>query len=142
MSERDLSPQDPSRIVADLERKRALLHTINEFALNLLAIPSESELVWYVAREVVGRLGFVDCVIYRVEPERSLLRQVAAIGVKNPQDHEILNVLEIPVGHSGSPGKRRVNSLNVRPGRFPSHPTNCGGSPRRSRSCRTPTTAI
>jgi PAS domain S-box-containing protein len=98
MSERDLSPQDPSRIVADLERKRALLHTINEFALNLLAIPSESELVWYVAREVVGRLGFVDCVIYRVVPEKKLLRQVAAIGAKNPHDHEILNALEIPIG--------------------------------------------
>lgn len=82
----------------DLERKEVLLRTINEFALKLFAIRTTSDLVWYVAREVVGRLGFIDCVIYLVEPERRLLRQVAAIGDKNPQGRDIVNALEIPIG--------------------------------------------
>lgn len=75
-----------------------MLRTINEFALNLFAISTTSDLVWYVAREVVGRLGFIDCVIYLIEPDRALLRQVAAIGEKNPQGRDIVNALEIPVG--------------------------------------------
>ena len=91
-----LAQQD--RVGIDLERKEVLLRTINEFALNLFAIRTTGDLVWYVAREVVGRLGFIDCVIYLIEPERALLRQVAAIGDKNPQGRDIVNALEIPVG--------------------------------------------
>ena len=98
MSEENLPPEDLRQIVTDLERKRSLLKTINDFALRLLGIATQSELVWYVAREVVGRLGFVDCVIYLVDPSNNRLRQVAAIGVKNPQAEQIVNALEIPIG--------------------------------------------
>jgi len=75
-----------------------MFRAISDFALRLLAIPTERELVWYVAREVVGRMGFDDCVIYLVDAEKNLLRQVAAIGAKNPQAEEIVNALEIPLG--------------------------------------------
>jgi len=64
---------------------RETLRIINSFALQLISVPSQQDLVWYVAREVVGRLGFADCVVYLFDPEENLLRQSAAIGVdKNP----------------------------------------------------------
>jgi len=86
------------RTIGEPQRKEMLLRTLNEFALKLLEMPTRSELLWYVAREVVARLGFDDCVVYLVDPDRSLLRQVAAIGAKNPDREEIANVLEIPIG--------------------------------------------
>ena len=94
----DPSLSDQRQVVTDLERKSALLKTINDFALKLLSTQTRSELVWYVAREVVGKLGFDDCVIYLVTPSKDTLRQVAAIGVKNPQGDLIINALEIPIG--------------------------------------------
>jgi PAS domain S-box-containing protein len=75
-----------------------MFRVLSDFALKLLEIPTEKELVWYVAREVVGRMGFDDCVIYQVDTKKKLLRQVAAIGAKNPQDDHIVNALEIPLG--------------------------------------------
>ncbi len=90
-------------IVADrvLESRTdsALLKTINDFALRLISIGSKEELFWYVAREVVAKLGFTDCVVYDLDRERALLLQAAAIGPKNPQGEVIANALEIPVGN-------------------------------------------
>lgn len=52
-----------------------------------------------MVREVVAKMGFVDCVVYFVDPEKGLLRQQAAIGPqKNPVSKEIVNALEIPIG--------------------------------------------
>lgn len=75
-----------------------MFRTLSDFALKLLEIPTEKELVWYVAREVVGRMGFDDCVIYQIDAEKNLLRQVAAIGAKNPEGQQIVNALEIHLG--------------------------------------------
>ncbi len=78
---------------------REILKVINNFALRLISIPTHQDLVWHVAREVVGRLGFDDCVVYLFDPEKNILRQSAAIGEdKNPSSNEIRNPLEIPVG--------------------------------------------
>lgn len=52
------------------------LRTLNQFALDLIQIPSTEDLLWYVAQNVVGRLGFVDCVIYEANAELNELRQV------------------------------------------------------------------
>ena len=98
MSKKDQSPGHQNQIVTDLERKNSLLKAINDFATELLNIPTRTELVWYVARKVVGQFGFDDCVIYLIDPEQGKLRQVAAIGVKNPHGNQIVNALEIPIG--------------------------------------------
>lgn len=76
----------------------AVLRTLNRFAIDLIAIPSEEDLFWYVAQNVVGRLNFVDCVIYQANPEQTELRQVAAWGEKNPFGRSIVNPLVIPFG--------------------------------------------
>ena len=49
-------------------------------------------------QNVVGRLQFLDCVIYKADEAGTELTQVAALGAKNPHDREILNPLKIPFG--------------------------------------------
>lgn len=80
------------------------LRTLNRFAVDLIQIPSAEDLFWYVAQNVVGKLNFVDCVIYQANEEQTSLRQVAAWGAKNPFGRNILNPLMIPFG-SGITGK-------------------------------------
>ncbi|NQW11818.1 MAG: GAF domain-containing sensor histidine kinase [Alphaproteobacteria bacterium] len=82
----------------DPVREGPYLRILNEFSIRLIGIPSQSDLLWYVAREVVGKFGFVDCVIYLLDEDRRVLRQEAAIGEKNPYGDTIENVLEIPIG--------------------------------------------
>jgi putative methionine-R-sulfoxide reductase with GAF domain len=80
------------------QKPETYLRAINQFALSLIDITNEDDLVWHVASEVVGKLDFVDCVIYLLDKERNMLVQSAAIGQKSPEKHVILNKLEIPVG--------------------------------------------
>lgn len=75
-----------------------MMRTLNTFAVDLIQIPSVEDLFWYVAQNVVGRLNFVDCVIYEADREQSVLQQVAAWGEKNPFGRSIVNPLVIPFG--------------------------------------------
>lgn len=85
----------PSAVQQD---EAATLRTLNAFAVDVMYIPNAEELFWYVAQNVVGRLKFVDCVIYQANPELTELVQVAALGDKNPFGRNILNPLRIPFG--------------------------------------------
>ena len=78
--------------------KEQYLQILADFALAITQIETVHDLAWYVARRVVGRLGFVDCVVYIYEPENRAIKQVAAIAEKNPNGDEILNPLLIPLG--------------------------------------------
>lgn len=80
------------------------LRTLNQFAVDLIQIPSTEDLFWYVAQNVVGKLDFVDCVVYEANAEQTELRQAAAWGEKNPFGRNILNPLIIPFGR-GITGK-------------------------------------
>ncbi|WP_082029479.1 ATP-binding protein [Tateyamaria sp. ANG-S1] len=88
-----------------------MLRTLNTFAVDLMSIPNVEDLFWYVAQNVVGKLGFVDCVIYSANDVQTELTQVAAWGEKNPFARKIINPLVIPFGrgitgqvaHSGQP---------------------------------------
>lgn len=79
-------------------KEAATLRTLNAFAIDLMSIPNIEDLFWYVAQNVVGRLGFVDCVIYQADQAQTSLVQVAAMGQKNPFGRNILNPLQIPFG--------------------------------------------
>lgn len=89
--------------IAREARRRAtdeatMLRTLNTFAVDLIQIISIEDLFWYVARNVVGRLSFVDCVLYQADEDQTILRQVAAWGEKNPFARSIVNPLIIPFG--------------------------------------------
>ena len=87
-----------------LSASEELFAIINRFAVDIMNFQTSSELMWHVAREVVGNMGFHDCVIYLTDPLGHYLRRVAAIGAKNPEGDDILNSLRIRVG-DGVTGK-------------------------------------
>lgn len=87
-----------------LTASEELFAIINKFAVDIMNFETSSELMWHVAREVVGNMGFHDCVIYLTDPLGHYLRQVAAIGAKNPEGDDILNSLRIRIGQ-GVTGK-------------------------------------
>ena len=61
----------------------------------MVSVINAHDLAWFVAREIVGSLGYEDCVIYYLDDQRSCLKQIAAIGIKNPSQDQILNPLTI-----------------------------------------------
>lgn len=81
-----------------LQASEELFRIINRFAVDIMDIHSPGDLMWHVAREVVGNMGFNDCVIYLTDPLGHYLRQVAAIGAKNPEGDAIINSLRIRIG--------------------------------------------
>lgn len=85
-------------LLAASSDREQYLAILSEFALALTRIESIDELAWYVAREVVGRLGFADCVFYLFDETDNCLVQRAAIAEKNPSGTEILNPMRIPLG--------------------------------------------
>ena len=88
------------------------LRTLNSFAIDIMSIRNAEDLFWYVARNVVGRLNFVDCVIYEKDQLTEELVQVAALGDKNPYGRTILNPLRIPLGE-GITGRAAVSGEAV-----------------------------
>ncbi|WP_185154314.1 response regulator [Fulvivirga sp. M361] len=72
--------------------------TINYFSTSLFGKNTVDEILWDVAKNCIGRLGLVDCVIYLVDDERKTLVQKAAYGTKNPQAFEIYKPIDIPLG--------------------------------------------
>jgi PAS domain S-box-containing protein len=94
-----LSADEQEALAANLDHEKSTLKIINEFALSLMAILSKEKLAWYLAREVVGKMGFSDCVVYFLDEDKKQLIQNAAFGEdKNPTANEIVNILEIPLG--------------------------------------------
>ncbi len=87
-----------NEVKAPLE-EAATLRILNAFAVDVMTIPNEEDLFWYVAQNVVGQLRFIDCVIYQANEEQTELTQVAALGDKNPFGRRIINPLKIPFGH-------------------------------------------
>lgn len=94
-----LRPVNTCFSVQDQVNEATALRTLNTFAVDLITIPSVEDLFWYVAQNVVGKLHFVDCVIYQANEAQTELTQVAAWGEKNPYGREILNPMIIPFGH-------------------------------------------
>lgn len=75
------------------------LSLIRAFAVALTNLEDKDRLAWFAAKEIVGPMGFSDCVIYYLDDQESALVQHAAIGdSKNPSGTEIANRLQIQVG--------------------------------------------
>lgn len=71
---------------------------------------SEDELSWYIAHDIMGAVGYPDCVVYKVDHSDKVCRQIAAFGPKNPDKMSILNPINIPfargiVGNVAMTGK-------------------------------------
>lgn len=81
-----------------LQSKDRYLEIINSFSLNLMDLNTIEEIVWGIAKQVIARIGFEDCVIYLLDKQTQLLIQTAAHGPKNPYQLNIKNPITIPLG--------------------------------------------
>ena len=79
----------------DREKRLEILHSMS---LDLIGIDNEEDVLWYVVHEVVGKLDFVDCIIYSFVEHAGKLVQRAAVGPKSPKKKVILDPIGIMVG--------------------------------------------
>ena len=71
---------------------------VEYFATNDNHYSNIDDLLWDMARNIVSRFGFEDCVIYLANEDGNMLVQKAAAGPKNPVEKQLINILEIPIG--------------------------------------------
>lgn len=81
-----------------LRHKIKAQQILNYFATSLYGQNTVDDIFWDVAKNCMSQLKFADCVIYLYDPQRKALTQKAAYGPKNPEKHEIVNAIEIPLG--------------------------------------------
>ncbi|MBL0153606.1 MAG: histidine kinase [Chitinophagaceae bacterium] len=89
------------RRTLQLQKKKEELETeqaVNYFGSSLHEYHSVDEILWDVARNCIGRLGFEDCVIYLLDDQKQILVQKAAYGPKSPRNFEIRQPMDIPLG--------------------------------------------
>ena len=68
------------------------------FSTSVLKENTVEGVYWNMAKNVIAKLQFVDCVIYSVDPKRKLLVQEAAYGPKSPRNNEVNHPLSIALG--------------------------------------------
>jgi PAS domain S-box-containing protein len=71
---------------------------IHELALALLGKTKLEEIAWLITSKAIKELDLEDCVVYLLDPQRQTLKQVAAYGPKNHDNHVVLEAIEIPLG--------------------------------------------
>ncbi|MEM6362007.1 MAG: helix-turn-helix domain-containing protein [Bacteroidota bacterium] len=74
------------------------LKAISFFSTSLHTMESIEEVLWDVTKNVIHKLGLVDCVIYEYDEQQNLLVQKAAYGEKNPAGRTIYNQISINPG--------------------------------------------
>ncbi|MBK7337158.1 MAG: hypothetical protein IPJ00_13790 [Saprospirales bacterium] len=77
---------------------RATQRIIDYFAASTYPNLTVEAVLWDIARNCVGSMGFEDCVIYLLDEERGVLVQKAAHGPKSPQPFKIEQPMEIRMG--------------------------------------------
>ncbi len=80
-------------------QRKNIDRTIDYFANSVYGENSVNEICWDIARNCISQLQFEDCVVYLLDEEKQVLIQKAAYGPKNPKGHEIIDPIEIPIGH-------------------------------------------
>ena len=63
----------------------------------LMRATTVQESAWSVAKYAIGKLGYVDCIIYLINDDGELY-QSAAHGNKNPTAQDILNPIKLKIG--------------------------------------------
>lgn len=74
------------------------LRAISFFSTSLYNKESVDEVLWDITKNVVHRLGLVDCVVYTYDKSSNQLVQRAAYGTKNPSANHIYNQIRLSLG--------------------------------------------
>lgn len=81
-----------------LKEKERYLDIINDFSIHLIHQETRSEIAWAIAKRVIAKMGFLDCIVYLMAEDKHSLVQVAAHVPKNPMEMTILKPITIQVG--------------------------------------------
>lgn len=84
--------------IRSLRRRVKEEKILTYFATSLYGQNTVEDIFWDIAKNCISQLRLEDCVIYQYDVMKKVLVQKAAYGPKNPKQHEISNVLEIPLG--------------------------------------------
>ncbi|MCR9226465.1 MAG: helix-turn-helix domain-containing protein [Flavobacteriaceae bacterium] len=74
------------------------LRALSFFSTSLYSKETVDEVLWDITKNVVHRLGLVDCVIYTYDKDSNQLVQRAAYGAKNPTADQICNQIALALG--------------------------------------------
>ena|GEM_PF-2241718 len=81
-----------------LQYELEIEQVVNYFNRSISDKSTVDETLWDVTQQCIARLGWEDCVIYLIDPERKVLIQKAAWGQKSTPDFKIINPIELPLG--------------------------------------------
>ncbi|WP_440053659.1 bifunctional diguanylate cyclase/phosphodiesterase [Pseudoalteromonas sp. T1lg65] len=104
-----------------LESKTEQLSIINQFTSALVHHTQLTELFDYVTTQVVNKLGFVDCVIYLVDEQKTALEAVASMGVATSNNTYQVGRTKIPLGE-GITGHVASSQQSFISGNVANHP--------------------
>ena len=72
---------------------------VNYFATSISALYTVDDLLWDVSKNLIGRLGFEDCMIYLWNEEKTILLQKAGYGSKGSMQTDMdKNIYNVPKG--------------------------------------------
>ena len=80
---------------AELKNKLELEQIINYFSFSLIDKNSVDDVLWDVAKNLIGRLGFVDCMIYLWNSDKTKMEQRAGYGPKGSMEDIKNNNFEV-----------------------------------------------
>lgn len=81
-----------------LREKNSLLNILSQYATALLSLTTTEDVLRYTTDQVVGRMGFNDCVIYLWNESNQRLIQQFAFGHKNSDQGDLQNALSLKLG--------------------------------------------
>ena len=92
------------------ERAKALDQIVSYFSSSLIQRTHIDDVLWDVTQNLISRLGYVDCVIYLWNTDRTRMVQKAAYGPKSSPEATITQAFEVApgqgiVGHVMMTGK-------------------------------------
>ena len=71
---------------------------INYFSFSLIDKHNVEDVIWDVCKNLISKLGFVDCIIYLWNDEKTKMVQKASYGIKNSEEDIINNYLDVEPG--------------------------------------------
>lgn len=80
------------------EREKALEQIISYFSSSLTARTNIEDVLWDVTQNLISRLGYVDCIIYLWNPDRTKMIQKAAYGPKGSPEAILTQTFEVAPG--------------------------------------------
>src|SRR6185312_6209724 len=80
------------------ERERALEQIISYFSSSLTARNNIDDVLWDVTQNLISRLGYVDCIIYLWNDDKTKMIQKAAFGPKGSPEAIIRQAFDVTPG--------------------------------------------